>query len=167
MAVLEISSMIELAPEVISKQTQKKSLLREIKLERVRDVIEEDVVNGYGFWKRILKKDAAIKDASLKKLTRFRVEVGGWVNLPPDIHSVVSLLLEYEDGNGRHNCILDQMDTRGATQILLAGSVDLQVQGKVRNVRLYCGGVADRSIWIDNMHLKTSELHAAYMQAAS
>ena len=144
----------------------KKSFLRELTLESFRVSQSFRDEKRSGFWSKVLNK-SAMPAKGIEKSVSLRIELGGWVNLPPGVHDAVSLLLEYEDASGLHCFIVDEMNARGAAQVLLAGSVDLQLRGVVKPMRVFCGGIADRSVWIDSMHLKTSELESCPLQNVS
>lgn len=158
--------MIEPVLELPSALNTKKSFLREIKLDSFRASANSES-DRLGFWNKVLNKRPATEEERPNRFTCLRIELGGWVNLPPDFHNAVSLLLEYEDDSGQHCCIIDEMNARGAAQVLLAGSADLQIRGKVKSMQVFCGGIADRSVWIDSMHLKTSKIDSGQMRKAS
>jgi len=152
--------MIEPVLELPLDLQTKKTFLREIKLNSFRATQSIVGAERNGFWSKVLNKQPSFRHREVPHSSGLRLELGGWVNLPPGFQSAVSLLLEYEDDSGQHCFIIDEMNARGASQVLLAGSVDLKLKGPVKSMQVFCGGIADRSVWIDSMHLKTSEIES-------
>lgn len=144
-----------------------RTLLREVRLGSFKgNIAEQETANSSGFWSRVLKQPQT-RESTMTRVSHLKFDIGGWINLPPGIHSAVSLLLVFEDRVGEHQVIIDQMNARGATQILLSGSAEINALGKIRQMAVYCGGIKDQTVWIDDMHLKTAELGSNYISVAS
>ena len=67
-----------------------------------------------------------------------RFKVGGWVNLPVDFRQPVSLLLIFHDANGEQALLIDEMDARGASEVLLSGEVEI-TGTNIDAMSIYCG----------------------------
>lgn len=79
-----------------------------------------------------------------------RLRIGGWINLPLGYQKPVSLLLVIQNGDGEQAVLIDEMNARGASEVLLSGEVELEVKDAT-GMQLYCGGIDDRSVWASNM----------------
>ena len=152
-------------------QPAKKTFLREISLSQFRQrqdgvVADSGVASKGGFWSKVSQKSQT-RDSSMTRVSSIQLDIGGWINLPPGYQQSVSLLIVFQDRVGEHTVVVDQMNARGATQILLAGSADIQAHGKIRKMAVYCGGIEDDTVWIDDMHIKSNELSTDYISVAS
>jgi len=83
-------------------------------------------------------------------------KVGGWVNLPIGFRQPISLLLVFHDRNGEQAILIDEMDARGASEVLLSGEVEINGCG-IDAMSLYCGGICDKAVWANNLTIKRIE----------
>lgn len=90
---------------------------------------------------------------------RLKLSIGGWINLPLGHQFAVSLLLVYCDDSGEHAVLVEEMNARGASEILLSGEVEVEA-ANVEYMRLYCGGISDKSVWASNLQIGLVEIAA-------
>ena len=146
-----------------------RSFLREVRIQGFEKKSADSSSRKSHFWQAILPKPGESKGKSrvrrvagenrgTKGATNVRVELGGWLNLPYGIHTTVSLVVEYFDGEEKQAFKVDAAESKGATQILLSGSVDIIADAPVETIRIFCYGVEDKSIWIENFKLEKHKL---------
>ncbi|MBT8151484.1 MAG: hypothetical protein KJO62_08800 [Gammaproteobacteria bacterium] len=81
-----------------------------------------------------------------------KLRIGGWINLPLGHQQPVSLLLFYRDTQGEHMLLVDEMNARGASELLLSGEVEIPA-GDIETMAIYCGGINDPSVWASNLEI--------------
>lgn len=145
---------------------QYRTFLRELRLKSFSEEILNKKQAGESgsrllksdFWQAVVGKSLAkkAKDQTQKKpcATDVRVDLSGWINLPYGIHTTVSLVVEYYDGSEYLAFKVDESDSKGAIQVLLSGSVDIIADCEVESLKLYCYGIDDKSVWIENFEFK-------------
>lgn len=86
-----------------------------------------------------------------------RFNVGGWVSLPVELRNPVSLCVVYKDREGEHAILIDEMEARGASQVLLSGIVEVSAAGPITSIKIYCGGIDDERVHIVDLHIQKIE----------
>ncbi len=82
------------------------------------------------------------------------LSIAGWVTLPEEIRSAISLLLVYQDGETSRAVVVDEMNARGASQIMLSGEVEIAANKSIDSLTLYCGGIDDSRVWVEDLHVR-------------
>ncbi len=113
--------------------------------------------------------DEAISDISYSGLSAVTLNIGGWVCLPIQIRRPVSLLTVYADNAGEHGVLVEEIEARGASQVLLSGVVDIKAAGPIRSIKLYCGGIDDDRVSFQHVHVQKikSQREQVSLQACS
>ena len=106
------------------------------------------------------KRSKESPHANKKEKTNVCVELGGWVNLPYGLQTTLSLVVEYFDGVENCRFKIDSCDSKGAIQVLLSGSCDIVADCSVETIKLYCYGIEDKSVWIENLSFDCKDLAA-------
>lgn len=136
----------------------KRTFLREVRLSQESSIKQKASRDKNSFWKSIIKKSSVSGAASgCKEKTNLTVEIGGWINLPYDIHTTLFLVIEYFDGETNCSFKVDCCESKGAIQVLLSGTCDVIADCQVDTVRLYCYGIDDKSVWIENLTFECRE----------
>ena len=99
-------------------------------------------------------QDEAKSNISYRSLSAVTLNIAGWVSLPVEIRRPVSLLVVYRDNAGEHGMLVEEIEARGASQILLSGVVDIRAVGPIRSIKLYCGGLDDPRVGFQHMHVQ-------------
>lgn len=99
-------------------------------------------------------QDEAKSSISYRSLSAVTLNIAGWVSLPIEIRRPVSLLVVYGDNAGEHGVLVEEIEARGASQILLSGVVDIRAVGPIRSIKLYCGGLDDPRVGFQHMHVQ-------------
>ena len=137
------------------------TFLREIRIKSEKPAARPKKKKNNSFWKEVLDKRA--KDspyANKKEKTNVCIELGGWVNLPYGLQTTLSLVVEYFDGVENCRFKIDSCDSKGAIQVLLSGSCDIVADCSVETIKLYCYGIEDKSVWIENLSFDCKDLAA-------
>ena len=149
---------VEQARSPTQSDTVHKTLLREVRVQSLYGSQKRrDVKSGSGFWSKVIGPRGSDTSDSIRTISQVKLDIGGWVNLPPGLHQMIGLMVCYQDRTGEHSYIMDEMDARGAPQILLSGSREFKVIGKIKQMAVYCTGIEDKTVWIDDMHVKFEE----------
>lgn len=96
-----------------------------------------------------------------------RFNVGGWVALPFELRNPVSLCIVYTDREGDHAILIDEMEARGASQVLLSGIVEVTAAGPIRSIKIYCGGIDDERVHIVDLHIQKIETQSERLALVS
>ena len=136
-----------------------RSFLREVRLAPFHSEIPPEAVKRDGFWPVILKRKGSaesVKASGRKRQsgTALTIELGGWINLPYGVETTVALVVEYQDEGVPVSFKVDAARSRGATQLLLTGTVDIVSNDPVSTIKIYCYGIDDKSVWIENFQFK-------------
>ncbi len=99
-------------------------------------------------------QDEARSSIGYRSLSIVSLNIAGWVSLPIEIRRPVSLLLVYADNTGEHGVLIEEIEARGASQVLLSGVVDIKAAGPIRSMKLYCGGLDDPRVGCQHMHVQ-------------
>lgn len=131
-----------------------RSFLREVRLKPFARASIEKKRNKGHFWQAIFEKSRSgpttPKAQERQQSTNLSLEIGGWINLPYGIHTSISLVVEYDDGQEKQAFKIDSSEAKGAVQILLSGSAEIIADCSVEAVKVYCYGIEDKSVWIEN-----------------
>ena len=100
-------------------------------------------------------------------LSMAKFNVGGWVDLPYEIRKPVSLCIVYVDKLGEHAIIVEEMEARGASQVLLSGQVEIVASGAIQSINVYCGGIADERVHVVDLHIQKMPMKDEYLALAS
>lgn len=98
--------------------------------------------------------DEAKSNISYRNLSAVTLNIAGWVSLPIEIRRPVSLLAVYRDNAGDHGLLVEEIEARGASQVLLSGVVDIRAIGPIQSIKLYCGGLDDPRVGFQHMHVQ-------------
>ncbi len=99
-------------------------------------------------------QDEANSNVSYRSLSAVTLNIAGWVSLPIEIRRPVSLIAVYADNTGDHGVLVEEIEARGASQILLSGVVEIKAVGPIRGIKLYCGGLDDPRVGFQHMHVQ-------------
>ena len=146
----------------IQTGSQKRTFLREVRLRKAVEVSNEasrkPQKNRAPFWQSVLEKAQTSNDKQKRTgKTEVSIELGGWINLPYGIHTTLALVVEYFDGDSICSFKVDSCDSKGAVQVLLSGSCDIIADCPVETIKLYCYGIEDKSVWIENLSFECKE----------
>lgn len=137
------------------------TFLREIRIKSEKPAARPAKKKNNSFWKEVLDKRSKENPlASKKEKTNVCVELGGWVNLPYGLQTTLSLVVEYFDGIENCRFKIDSCDSKGAIQVLLSGTCDIIADCSVETIKLYCYGIEDKSVWIENLSFDCKDLAA-------
>ena len=99
-------------------------------------------------------QDEASSNIRYRSLSAVTLNIAGWVSLPIEIRRPVSLIIVYTDNAGEHGVLVEEIEARGASQIMLSGVVDIKAVGPIRGIKLYCGGLDDPRVGFQHMHVQ-------------
>lgn len=106
---------------------------------------------------KLLGGNGSAVDAEVDRyrgLPSAKFNVGGWVHLPFELRKPVSLCVVYVDRSGENAIIVEEMEARGASQVLLSGTVEIVATGLIQSIQLYCGGISDSRVHVIDLHLQ-------------
>ncbi len=136
------------------------TLLRNINFAQYDPAAKAALTNSSdSFWSKVIKRPSNVSNITPEFKRNFRLSIGGWLNLPFNCHNTLSLVLCVKDKKRELFYTIDTMNARGAQQILLSGAVEISIFGKVESVQLFCHGISDDTLWIDDLHFKAELTH--------
>lgn len=135
-----------------------RSFLREVRLAPFQAAVSSQAVKKEGFWPIILggrTKNVSSRVRGKKGSgTSLTLDMGGWINLPYGVETTVVLAVEYVEEGVPVSFKVDSARSRGATQLLLSGTVDIFSHEQIPSIKIYCYGIDDKSVWIENFQFK-------------
>lgn len=135
--------------------SQKRTFLHEIRLQPVTPKPIAANTKDKAFWQQVIDKTKLLtRLSSSANKTETCLTLGGWINLPYGLEITISLVIEYLDGDEFCTLKIDSCETKRAIQIWLSGSCDIYSDNAIDSVKLYCYGIENNSIWIDNLRVE-------------
>lgn len=134
----------------------KKSFLMDVAPSTYSRSVEKSLRPGANRIAKLFRsaQDEARSNVSYRSLSAVTLNIAGWVSLPIEIRRPVSLLAVYADNAGVHGVLVEEIEARGASQVLLSGVVDIKAVGPIRSMKLYCGGLDDPRVGFQHMHVR-------------
>ncbi len=78
-----------------------------------------------------------------------------WMSFANAPDNPVSLWLSYSDVKGQHSVLIDEHSFVDTTSAMLAGEASFKVWGRIRELKVCCGGVKDHERFrVDEFHVK-------------